>query len=77
VGLIFDLAIAALALVVVGSLALLAWTLAVTAVDGIRRETAAVREARSTVAAAEARLRRAAAAVPRADPSPAREQSNG
>jgi hypothetical protein len=78
VGLIFDLAIAALALVVVGSLALLAWTLAVTAVDAVRRETAAVREARASVAAAESRIRHAAAAAPRsADPSHAREQPNG
>ena len=60
-GLIFDLAIVALALVVVGSLALLAWTLAVSAVDAVRRETASVTEARVSVAAAEGRIRRAAA----------------
>ena len=55
-GLIFDLAVVALAMVVIGSLALLAWTLGVSAVRSVRREHAAVVEARRSVAESESRL---------------------
>jgi hypothetical protein len=56
VGLILDLAVAALALVVIGSLALLAWTLGVSAVRSVRRGRESVTEARRSVAESEARL---------------------
>lgn len=61
VGLILDLAVAALALLVIVSLALLAWTLGVSAVRAVtqgRREVAALRRG---VDAGEARLRSSAA----------------
>jgi len=56
VGLILDLAVAALALVVIGSLALLAWTLGVSAVHSVRRGRESVAEARRSTAESEARL---------------------
>jgi hypothetical protein len=61
VGLILDLAVVVLAALVIGSLALLAWTLAVSAVRSVRRGRAQVAASRRSVADAEARLRSAAA----------------
>jgi hypothetical protein len=61
VGLIFDLAVAALALLVVGSLALLAWTLGFSAVREARRGRRQVAELRRDVVEAETRLRSGAA----------------
>jgi hypothetical protein len=61
VGLILDLAVVALALVVIGSLALLAWTLAVSAVRSSRRSLAGVTDARRSVADADQRIRASAA----------------
>ncbi|HVM24937.1 MAG TPA: hypothetical protein VM253_06025 [Candidatus Limnocylindrales bacterium] len=55
-GLILDLAVAALALVVIGSLATLAWTLAVSAVRATHRGRQRVAARRRQVADAEARL---------------------
>ena len=55
-GLILDLAVAALALVVIGSLATLAWTLAVSMVRATARGRERVAAARRSVAGAEARL---------------------
>ncbi len=60
-GLILDLTVVALALVVIGSLALLAWTLAISAVRAERRALAGVTDARRSIADAEARLRISAA----------------
>lgn len=60
-GLILDLAVVALALVVIGSLALLAWTLAVSAVRSARRGLVDVADARRTTAIAEERVRTSAA----------------
>jgi hypothetical protein len=60
VGLVLDLAVVALALVVIGSLALLAWTLGVSAVRSVRRGRASVAEARRSVAEADVRLTAAA-----------------
>ena len=56
-GLILDLAVAALALVVIGSLAVLAWTLAVTASRATDRQRARVAEQRASISDADARLR--------------------
>jgi hypothetical protein len=56
VGLILDLAVAALALVVIGSLATLSWTLAVSAVRAAREGRDRVAAMRRAVADAEARL---------------------
>jgi glycine/D-amino acid oxidase-like deaminating enzyme len=56
VGLILDLAVVALALVVIGSLALLAWTLGVNAVRSVRRGRESVAEARRSAAESEVRL---------------------
>jgi hypothetical protein len=56
VGLILDLAVAALALVVIGSLATLAWTLAVSAVRANARGRRQVAMLRRSAADAEARL---------------------
>jgi hypothetical protein len=56
VGLILDLAVVALALVVIGSLALLAWTLAVSAVRASSRERQRIAGLRTRVTDAEARL---------------------
>jgi hypothetical protein len=61
VALILDLAVVALALVVIGSLALLAWTLAVSAVRASRRSLVGVADARRSIADADARLRASAA----------------
>ena len=55
-GLILDLAVVALAAVVIGSLALLAWTFAVSAVRASRRERQRIAGLRRSVADAEARL---------------------
>ena len=55
-GLILDLAVAALVLVVIGSLSLLAWTLAVSSVRAVGEGRRTVAEARRTVRAADARL---------------------
>jgi hypothetical protein len=56
VGLILDLAVAALALVVIGSLATLAWTLAVSAVRATSRGRERVAATRRSVVDAEERL---------------------
>ena len=61
VGLILDLAVVALALAVIGSLALLAWTLAVSAVRATRDQRREVASLRQRVADADERLRLAAA----------------
>jgi hypothetical protein len=61
VGLILDLAVVALAAVVIGSLALLAWTLAVSAVRASHRERQRIVDLRRSVADAEARLATASA----------------
>lgn len=55
-GLILDLAVAALALVVIGSLATLAWTLAVSAVRATARGRERVAAAHRSIADAEARM---------------------
>lgn len=55
-GLILDLAVVALAVAVIGSLALLAWTLGVSAAGSVRRGRASVAAARGSVAGSEARL---------------------
>ncbi len=60
-GLILDLAVAILVGVVIVSLALLAWTLAVTSVHAVRAERERIAAARQTVAEAEERLRSSAA----------------
>ena len=60
-GLILDLAVVALALLVIGSLALLAWTLAVSAVRASRRSLAGMTNARRSIAEADPRLRASAA----------------
>ena len=62
-GLILDLAVAALALLVIGSLALLAWTLGFSAVRETRRGRRQLADLRDDVAQAEARLRSSAAAA--------------
>jgi hypothetical protein len=59
VGLIFDLAVAALALMVIGSLALLAWTLAVNAVRAAQVGRERVVGFRQSVTDAEGRLQSA------------------
>jgi hypothetical protein len=56
VALILDLAVLAIAAVVVGSLALLIWTLAVSSVQSVRRGRAQVATARAVAADAEARI---------------------
>jgi hypothetical protein len=61
VGLILDLAVVAIALVVIGSLGTLAWTLAVSGVGAVRRERVAVSKARERVREADRRMRAAAA----------------
>jgi hypothetical protein len=61
VELVLDLAVVTLGLLVIGSLALLAWTLAVSAVRAIRGERARVAESRMAVAVAERRIRAEAA----------------
>jgi hypothetical protein len=63
VGLILDLAVAALALLVIGSLALLAWTLGFSAVQAVRRGRRQTADLRRIVAEAESRLRSGAAAA--------------
>ena len=60
-GLILDLAVVILAGLVIGSLALLAWTLAVSSVRSVRRGRAQVAATRRSVADAEARLQSTAA----------------
>jgi hypothetical protein len=60
VGLILDLAVAALALVVIGSLGLLAWTLAVSGVRAVHRGRQRISVLRQTVEDGEARIQRAA-----------------
>ena len=57
-GLILDLAVAALAVAVVASLALLAWTLAVSGVRGIHEGRRRIARLRTQVTDAEARLAR-------------------
>jgi hypothetical protein len=57
VGLILDVAVAVLAGLVIVSLALLAWTLAVTSVRAIGDERERVKAARRSVIDAEARIR--------------------
>jgi hypothetical protein len=61
VGLILDLAVAALALLVVSSLALLAWTLGVGVVREVRRGHRQVAELRRDLVESEYRLRAGAA----------------
>ena len=58
-GLILDLAVAALAVAVIGSLALLTWTLAVSVVRAVAERRVAVAAARRRVAEAEQRLQAA------------------
>ena len=60
-GLILDLAVVVVAVVVVGSLALLAWTLAVSSVRSVRRGRQSVDAARRRVSEAEGRLAMATA----------------
>ena len=60
-GLILDLSVAALALLVIGSLALLAWTLAVGVGRSVRRGRQRVAESRRAVAEAQERVRVSAA----------------
>jgi hypothetical protein len=57
VGLILDLAVVVLGMVVIGSLALLAWTLAVSSVHATRDGRARVAATRQSVTDAEADLR--------------------
>jgi hypothetical protein len=61
VGLILDLAVVALAVAVIGSLALLTWTLAVNAVRAVEDGRAEVAAARRRVTDTEARLQDAGA----------------
>jgi hypothetical protein len=61
VGLILDLAVVALAVAVIGSLALLAWTLAVNVVRAVDDGRVEVAAARRRVAESEARLHDAGA----------------
>jgi len=61
VGLILDLAVVILGLLVIGSLALLAWTLAVSSVRSVRDGRAWVAASRRSITDAEARLRSGAA----------------
>lgn len=56
-GLILDLAVVAVTLVVLGSLALLAWTLAIGATSAAERGRTRVAGLRRGIAAAEARMR--------------------
>jgi hypothetical protein len=56
VGLIFDVAVVAIAAGVIGALALLTWTLAVNAVRAVNDRRAEVAAARRRVAEAEQRL---------------------
>jgi type II secretory pathway component PulJ len=56
VGLILDLAVVAVTLVVLGSLALLAWTVAIGATRAAERGRTRIAELRREVAAAEARI---------------------
>jgi hypothetical protein len=69
VGLILDLAVVALAVAVIGSLALLAWTLSVSAVRATNERRREVADARRRVASLEDRMRvareRAAATLTR------------
>ena len=60
-GLILDLAVVALAVAVIGSLALLTWTFAVSAVRAVAEGRAEVATARRRVAEAEQRLQVAGA----------------
>src|SRR5688500_7257815 len=60
VGLILDLAVAALALAVIGSLGLLAWTLAVSGVRAMHRGRQQISVLRQTAEDGEARIQRAA-----------------
>ena len=62
-GLILDLAVAILAGVVIVSLALLAWTLAVTSVRAVQAERERVASKRQAVAETENRIRRSAAVM--------------
>ena len=59
-GLILDIAVAALVLLVIGSLALLAWTLGYSAVRATRRGHRQVADLRTSIAEAESRLRTSA-----------------
>jgi hypothetical protein len=61
VGLILDLAVVVLALMVLSSLAILAWTLAVSSVRAAEAGRERVAEVRRSVATAEGRLRSTAA----------------
>jgi hypothetical protein len=61
VGLILDLAVVILGLLVIGSLALLAWTLAVSSVRSVRQGRTWVAASRRSIADAETRLRSSAA----------------
>ena len=60
-GLILNLAVVALALAVIGSLALLSWTLAVSAVRAVRENREQVATLRRSVDETEGRLRAASA----------------
>ncbi|MBA2633097.1 MAG: hypothetical protein H0U86_08885 [Chloroflexi bacterium] len=60
-GLILDLVVVILGLLVIGSLALLAWTLAVSSVRSVGRGRSQVAASRRSIADAEKRLRSSAA----------------
>jgi len=57
VGLILDLAVAALALLVIASLAMLAWTLGISATRATRERRRQVEEDRRSIARTEERIR--------------------
>jgi hypothetical protein len=63
VGLILDLSVVALALLVIGSLALLAWTLAVSAGRSVRHGRRSVAASRRALAEAQDRVLASAAAT--------------
>jgi hypothetical protein len=56
VGLLLDVALLALAVIVCGSLLLLAWTLAITGPESVRRDRAKVAVARERLSLAERRM---------------------
>jgi hypothetical protein len=60
VGLILDLAVVILGLLVIGSLGLLAWTLAVSSVRSVEQSRERVSTSRRTIGEMEARLRSSA-----------------
>jgi hypothetical protein len=63
VGLLLDVALVVLAVLVVGTLGLLAWTLGVTGLDSVRQERERVAALRQRLTDAERRLPSRAAAI--------------